>query len=99
MNTLEVVVCILIFLTIVYICWNCEVHRSTVVLIVVLCVAIYAMMPAHEDFEEAAVAAPFPSIAALQAAGLERTSVFANCTTEIGSAPERDYLYANKNDM
>jgi hypothetical protein len=57
-------------------------------------VAIYAMMPAQEQFEDDPI-----TVADLEEAGLVRPSVFASCTSQIGSAAEQNYLFATKNDF
>ena len=76
-----------------YICWNCRIASSTIILIVVLCAFLFACVcPGMESFAEG------PSVAinysTLMDAGVIRPSVF-NCASTIGNTAEESYMYAD----
>ncbi len=86
---------LVIFVIAAYICWNCRISRSMIVLITILGIAIYGLeaFPGREYFAEVA---PGPSFSTddLFKAGVVRSSVF-NCASLIGRTPEQNVIYAN----
>ena len=80
---------------ITYLCWNCRIAPSTIVLLVVVGAFLFACVcPGMEAFAEV----EGPTIAidydALMNAGVVRPNVF-NCASAIGSTAEQSYLYAD----
>jgi hypothetical protein len=83
------------------ICWNCEIHRSTVILLVILGLAICTCASKEYFYAEgdagATGAAPAPTVPltneTLVAAGVIRPSVF-NYANKIGVTPEMNPLFA-----
>ncbi len=77
----------------VYICWNCEINRSSVILIVLLGISAYVMAnPGTEQFLD------WLTIGNVNAAGFKRSSII-NMTPEMGITSEISPLFATKNDM
>jgi hypothetical protein len=79
---MKTVVILTFFIIAVYILWNCDVPRSTSVLIMALGIIIYMLAhPGREEFEEQALSADI-----LGQAGLTKPSLF-DCATGLGSSP------------
>jgi hypothetical protein len=90
LGDMNALILLVIFMIAVYICWNCVVKQSTIILVIVLGIAIYSMAhPGTEKFEES----PTISTDALASAGVVPTSLF-NCATEIGKTAEMNYIFA-----
>jgi hypothetical protein len=69
-----------------YLCWNCRIASSTLVLIVILGAFLFACVcPGLESFTEKATT--------LADGGIYQTNVF-NCMDLIGTTGEQNYLYA-----
>lgn len=93
---MEAVIVIIFFIIAVYILWNCNIARSTGVLIVVLGLAIYVMAHAgREEFQDDTPSVDFLNTdpALLAKAGLMKPSVF-DCATEIGISPSNPFYTA-----
>ncbi len=76
----------------VYICWNCEINRSSVILIVLLGISVYVMAnPGTEQFLDSL------TISDLHTAGIKRPSII-NLTPKLGITSEMSPLFATKND-
>jgi hypothetical protein len=93
-----------LFSAIAAICWKCEIHRSILVLLVILGIALCACATKEYFYQEkqALALAPAPSVpitnATLMEAGIVRPSVF-NCADQIGITAEMNSLFAFKEDL
>ena len=74
------------FLIAVYILWNCDIARSTSILIIFLGLMLYVMVyPGREEFEEDTTILGIDE-EQLKLAGIVKPSLF-DCATDIGSTP------------
>lgn len=95
-----------LFSAITAICWNCEIHRSILVLLVILGIALCACATKEYFYQEkqalALALTPAPAVpitnATLMEAGIVRPSVF-NCANQIGITAEMNSLFAFKEDL
>jgi hypothetical protein len=78
-----------------YMCWNCRIAPSTIILIVVVGAFLFACTcPGMEAFAE--VDGPTTiDYATLMDAGVVRPNVF-NCANTIGNTAEESYMYADQ---
>lgn len=84
---------LVIFMIAIYICWNCEINQSSLLLVILLGVAIIVLAnPGTEQFLDNL------TIADLNTAGFKRPSLM-NLTPKIGVSPEMSWIFATKNDM
>lgn len=93
---LNIVVFFIVLATIV-ICWNCKIHPSLLVLLVVLGLGLCTCY-VREAFQEEPSVPIAINNETLAAAGIVRPNVF-NCANQIGVTAEINPLFATKNDL
>ncbi len=85
---------------ILYLCWNCRITPSTILLLVIIgAFAVACIYPGTEAFAEVEGPTIAVNYDTLIDAGVIRPNVF-NCASTIGNTAEQSYMYADpKTDM